>query len=323
MTLANSPAESLVSRKVFRRGSLGAPRSLLFVLALTLFAVAADQFAAPILQTNSPLWATVACVLLVWRRGELSSSSNRTLIRLSVSKERLTIFFAAHLVLIMIVRSTASTLEPMAGTATIGGILLAVSKLFVLAPTMVVFPLFHWKQLVSEYSSEGIVALIILLNSVPRRALETLWPWYGQILGRFVYTMAHLLVSGLGYENDLNPTVTGPDMDIAILPACSGIHGLELLGYLFGIVAFLDWNRLRKGRALLVYFAGSFVMLLSNALRITSFIVLGNRGFIDFVSRFHQSAGWIFFSVIFLGYLSLTYSWMLKKGTVPKLAQEN
>jgi exosortase/archaeosortase family protein len=179
----------------------------------------------------------------------------------------------------------------MAGTATIGGILLAVSKLFVLAPTMVVFPLFHWKQLVSEYSSEGIVALIILLNSVPRRALETLWPWYGQILGRFVYTMAQLLVSGLGYENDLNPTVTGPDMDIAILPACSGIHGLELLGYLFGLLAFLDWNRLGKSRALLVYFAGSFVMLLSNALRITSFIVLGNRGFIDFVSRFHQSAG--------------------------------
>lgn len=223
----------------------------------------------------------------------------------------------------MIARSAANTLEPMAGTATIGGILLAVSKLFVLAPTMVVFPLFHWKQLASEYGSEGIVAFIILLNSVPRRALETLWPWYGQILGRFVYTMAQLLVSGLGYENDLNPTVTGPDMDIAILPACSGIHGLELLGYLFGLVAFLDWNRLRKSRALLVYFAGSFVMLLSNALRITSFIVLGNRGFIDFVSRFHQSAGWIFFSVIFLAYLSLTYSWMLKKGTVPKLAQEN
>lgn len=214
----------------------------------------------------------------------------------------------------------------MAGTASTGGTLLALCKLFVLAPTIVLFPPSQWKQLVSAYSSEGKAALIVLVlvANIPRRALETLWPWYGQVLGRSVYSVARLLVSGLGYENDLNPTVTGPDMDIAILPACSGIHGLELLSYLFGLVAFLDWNRLRKGRASLFYFAGIFVMLLSNALRITAFIVLGNHGFVDFVSRFHQSAGWIFFSVIFLVYLSVTYSWMLKKkNTVLKLEQEN
>jgi exosortase/archaeosortase family protein len=293
-------------------------------LALTLLVTAADQFAAPILQTTSPLWATATCLLLVWRRGEPSSISNSTLIRLSVSKQRLAIFFAAHLLLVLIARSAASTFEPMAGAATIGGTLLAVCKLFVLAPTIVLFPLSHWKQLVSAYCFEGIVALVVLLANVPSRALDALWPWYGHVLGRFVYTTARLLVPGLGYENGLNPTVSGPDMDIAIVPGCSGIHGLELLGYLSAFVAFLDWNRLRKGRALLVYFAGIFVMLLGNALRITSFIVLGNHGFINFVSRFHQPAGWIFFSVIFLAYLSLTYSWMLKKkGTVRKLGQEN
>lgn len=78
------------------------------------------------------------------------------------------------------------------------------------------------------------------------------------------------------------------------------------------MVAFVDWNRLRKGRLLLAYFAGIAAMLVGNGLRIVSFVVLGNRGFADAVSRFHLSAGWLFFSAVFLAYLSLTYRWLLK-----------
>ena len=76
---------------------------------------------------------------------------------------------------------------------------------------------------------------------------------------------------------------------------------------------FLDWNRLRKDRALVAYFVGLVAMLLGNAIRIISFVVLGNHGFAESISRFHISAGWIFFSAVFLAYLSLTYSWMLNK----------
>jgi len=322
VSVTNSPVESLVSRRIFRSGSLGAPRCFLLALALTLFVVAADQFAAHILQTTSPLWATATCLLLVWRRGRPSSISSAP-IELSLSKDRLAVFVVAHLVLVVVALLATNALQPMAGTATVGGTFVAASKLSVLAPTVVLFPLPHWKQLVSAYSSEGKAVLVVLLTCVPRRALEALWPWYGQVLGRSVYTLARLFVSRLGYENDLNPMVTGPDMDITILPACSGISGFELFGYLFGFVALLDWNHLRKGRALLVYLAGFLVMLLGNAFRITWFVVLGNHGFVDFVSGFHQSAGWIFFSVIFLVCLSLTYSWMLKKkDTVPKSEQE-
>ena len=93
---------------------------------------------------------------------------------------------------------------------------------------------------------------------------------------------------------------------------CSGISAFELLGYLFGFVALLDWNRLRKGRALLIYFGGLFAVLLSNALRVALFVGLGNRGFADFVSGFHLTAGSFFF--VFLVYLSLTYCWMAQKG---------
>lgn len=48
-------------------------------------------------------------------------------------------------------------------------------------------------------------------------------------------------------------------------------------------------------------------MLGSNALRIVSLVVFGNHGFSETVSQYHLAAGPIFFSVVFLLYLSLTY----------------
>jgi exosortase/archaeosortase family protein len=52
-------------------------------------------------------------------------------------------------------------------------------------------------------------------------------------------------------------------------------------------------------------------MFLGNALRISALVILGNRGFADVIARFHISAGWIFFSAVFVLYLSLTYRKLL------------
>jgi exosortase/archaeosortase family protein len=195
------------------------------------------------------------------------------------------------------------------------GTLIAAGKLSVLAPTIILFPLAAWRKIATIYFPEAIAALVVLLTFFPSRAVGTLWPWYGQVLGRFVYTLARIFVPGLAYLGDSNPTLSGPELGVTIVPECSGIDGLELFDYLFGVVVLLDWNRLRKGRALFAYFAGLLAMLLGNAIRITTFVVLGNHGFVESVSRFHISAGWIFFSAVFLAYLSMTYSWMLAKRT--------
>src|SRR5208337_1228167 len=168
----------------------------------------------------------------------------------------------------------------------IGGTLLAAWKLCVLAPTILLLPLARWKVLLSAFRAEFVAALVVLFTFFPSRALESLWPWYGQVLGRLVFLLAKPFVPGLGYIKDLTPTVTGPDLDVTIITACSGINGLELFDYLFG-------------------FVGLLAMLLGNTLRLTIIVVLGNRGYADVVSRLHISAGWIFFCAAFLVYLSL------------------
>jgi exosortase/archaeosortase family protein len=313
LSLLNTSEANQVSRKALPSGSHKAPRFLLFVLSLTLVALATDQYFSPILHSTSPLWATAAFLLLVWRHGQLSLSPGEAHISSAISAGRITLFVTAHLTLIVAARLLTETLQLVAGTATLGGTLLAAAKLFVLFPTLLLLPFAQWRRVARLYAPEAIAAVVVLITFFPRRALETIWPWYGQVLGQIVFSLARLVVPGLTYIKALTPTLSGPDLDVTIIQECSGINGLELFDVLFAFVLLCDWNRLWKRRAFVVYFAGLLTMFLGNALRITSFVVLGNHGFAESVTRFHISAGWIFFSVVFLVYLFFTYSWMLKK----------
>lgn len=189
----------------------------------------------------------------------------------------------------------------------------AALKLSVLLPTLLLLPLARWRILARVYAAEGIAAIVVLFTFFPGRILGAIWPWYGQALGRLVFVISSFFVHGLAYTSALTPTLHGKDLDVTILLACSGISGIDLFDFLFAFVALLDWNRLRKGRTLMAYFIGIAVMFMSNALRIVTFVVLGNRGFADTVVRFHLSAGSIFFSVVFLAYLSLTYRKLLTR----------
>ncbi|HEY6266104.1 MAG TPA: exosortase/archaeosortase family protein [Candidatus Acidoferrum sp.] len=313
VSLNNTPDASARPRTALLSGSLPASRFLLSVLLLTLIAITLDQFFSPILYSSSPLWATATWVLLVWRRGETSFPPGNDQLHFSFSTPRVTAFFAAHLLIVFAARWFTEALQPLAGSVSLGGTLLAGMKLSVLAPTLALLPRVQWRRILSRYTAEAIAGLVVLITFFPRRTLESLWPWYGQVLGRFVYFLADLMVPGIAYIRSLTPTLTGPDLDVTIILDCSGINGFELFDLLFGLVVILDWNRLCKRRTFLSYFAGLFAMFLGNALRITSFVVLGNHGFAESITRVHIAAGWIFFSVVFLVYLCLTYGWMLNK----------
>lgn len=324
MSLTFTSESNLRSQIIPRQGNLAVPQFFLLVLLLTLGAVAADQFAAPALYSSSPLWAVVACMALVWRRGgvgynphEQASTSDSSFEReiesgsFGFSLGRMAVFAAMHVALISAARILQLSLTPIAGTFSLAGWIIAALKLLVLLPTLFLLPFARWRILARAYAAEIIAALVVLFTFFPSRILSTIWPWYGQVLGKLVFACSTLFVHGLTYTGALTPTLHGPDLDVTILLACSGISGIELFDYLFAFVALLDWNRLRKGRTLVAYFAGMAIMFVGNALRIAAFVIFGNRGFADAVARFHLSAGWIFFSGVFLVYLSLTYRRLL------------
>jgi len=299
------------SQTVFQQGNLTVPQFSFLASLLTLGACAADQFVAPVLYSTSPLWAAAVCTALVRRRGHTGFERLEGAVDFGFSFERIALFVAAHALLVSSALLLPTKLEQLAGTVSSTGWITAGLKLSVLMPTLLLLPRERWSIVARTYATESIAALIVLFTFFPGRILATIWPWYGQVLGRLVFFLSAFFVHGITYAAALTPTIHGPGLDVTILPGCSGISGIELFDYLFAFVALLDWNRLRKGRLLLAYFGGIAVMLAGNGLRIVSFVVLGNHGFAEIVARFHLTAGWIFFSVLFLVYLFLIYSKLL------------
>jgi len=308
---------SLLAGNVSRSRISPVLRSVLPVLVLSLIAIVADQFAAPILFTTSPLWATCAFLLLVWRRGELPLSGGNATFERSFSMWRVGAFLSMHVALVLLSRSFTSAAEPFAGTSTLRGTLVGLCKLAVLLPTVVLSSYAYWKQLLRAYSAEVKAAVVVLTMNVPGRVLDALWPWYGRMLGWSIYLLARSFVPGLTYEIGPEPTLVGPFQDTSLVPLCSGISGFELLSYIFGLVVVLEWNCLRRGRAPLIYSVFVLSILGSNAFRIASLVVLGNRGYADFVPLIHVLEGPIFFCTVFLVYLSLTYEWMTESRRLP------
>src|SRR3982074_1220216 len=118
---AKTPDAGLFFRGFFRRGGFAGRRLLLLALALSLVAIAADQFAAPILHSSSPPWATAVCLLLIWRRGQVPSPPGDPPLDLSLSIGRLVAFLVAHGALILLARSLSSAFQSDSGAMTIGG----------------------------------------------------------------------------------------------------------------------------------------------------------------------------------------------------------
>jgi exosortase/archaeosortase family protein len=300
-------SQARLSKVALKQGS--PPVSLFLFLLLTLAAIAADQFFAPALYTSSPLWAVGICAVLVWRRSAMVSGDQPEA-AFALSLSRVSLFVVAHFVFVVL--ALRSNFGAAAGTASTAGWIVATLKLLVLAPTVFLLPSKSWRTVLKTYSPEFGAAVIVLLTFFPFRILDAVWPEYVRVLGHSVFRIAAPFVPGLTYAGLLTPTIAGPHLDLTILPACSGLSGIELFDCLFGFMAVLDWNRLHKGRTALAYFAGIAAMLLGNAVRLALLIILGNRGFASTVARFHVSVGWMIFSVVFLVYLSAVYRLLQK-----------
>lgn len=301
-----------LARKGSQLGIFPAGSAVLWAFVMTLVAITVDQFASPILRTTSPLLATLAFLLFVWRRGHSPLLDANFARETSLPIWRIMLYLAAHLLLIFLCRFAAGYAEPFSGAATLEGTVVGLGKLAVFAPSLFLFSFRDWKRLIRAYRPEGIVALLVLAVNIPHRFVEFIWPWYGRMLGWAVYLLARIFVSGLTYQTGPEPTILGPYYDTGLILNCSGVDAFELLSYVFAFITLLDWDRLRRGRAVLVYLGCLLSVLLCNIPRIAVVTVLHNRGYGDLASGFHLGAGPFFFCSIFLVYVSLTYRWMTR-----------
>ena len=280
------------------------------VFTLTLAAVCLDSWLVPTLNTVAPIFSSGLLLILALRRSCLRPPSAPSTTP-PLALWRLFGFLSVHLLLIGAGTAFGDILN---GHHSRGfALALAASKYLILAPTAILLSRAEWRDCGRLYRAECIAASIALLTFFPLRIFNMAWPWYGQILGRSVFALAHFFVPGTKYLAALTPTLIGPNLEVTIVFGCGGLQAIKLFQILFALLLVVDWNELNGGRAVTVYFGGLAVMLIANVFRITLLFVMGNTSWRQHVIEYHLSAGWILLTLVFVTYLGMTYRWMLKE----------
>ena len=301
--------------------SLPAPaeQAICAKLLLCLIAIGADYLLSPALYNGSTLWATAALLLLVFRRGQAPGSDAASLTIAKLSAGRLAVFLALHAIIIAIGRYSSAAFTSAAASDAVAAALLAAAKLLILLPGIVLFTRSDWPMLLRRYRAEFIAALVVLLTFFPYRLFHTIWPAYSQVIATLAYYGAKPFVAGLGFSSLPIPTILGPQLNLQIIFWCSGFSALAMFDTLVALVAVLDWNELNHKRLLIAYFAGAFAILVANVVRISLLVIVGNLIAPKYaMGRFHVNAGWVFFALVYLLILAISYRWMLR--TAPQSA---
>ena len=101
---------------------------------------------------------------------------------------------------------------------------------------------------------------------------------------------------------------------VGIGKPCSGIDSMLLFISLYLLILIMDWERLNKKKAIILFFLGAVGMYLTNILRIFVLFLVGIHISPKFaVGVFHTNIGWILFILYFFVFWSIGSKWVYNK----------
>jgi len=287
-------------------------------LLLAFSTICLDYAIAPVLNTVTPALACLLFLLLLWRRNRNPIISDQSAESHGVTLPRVLLFLLLHAAIVVLAwKAGRTTLESSLAFGFPQSV--AAAKYLVLFPAVVLMPWKQWRRAARIYPAEFLASAIALLTVDPYRVLATAWPWYCQGLGHSAYTLARPFITGLAYIPLPTPTLAGPNLDVRILFACSGLEAIKLFQIVFAVMLVLDWTQLNKRRALFAYFAGMAAMLLANVVRIALLAITGNLA-PRLTIQNHLTLGWIFFACVAAGMIIPLYSWVMPRRAPAALA---
>lgn len=172
---------------------------------------------------------------------------------------------------------------------------------------------FAWNFKVLALSSLGIGMLFLYLYPIFYKT----WSFFSRIIAVVVFYMLKLSFPTAQLPDNNIPRLILPNFRAQIAAQCSGIEGMTLFILLFTVIVIVDWKTINKIKLIPIYMLGLAGMIAINILRIYAIFVIGNIYSVEFaIGLFHSNAGWILFTVYFLVFEYLTYSWLRKKKGV-------
>ena len=136
---------------------------------------------------------------------------------------------------------------------------------------------------------------------------KELWTYMSGLTLQIVYALLGLIYSELVYEPESHVVGT-PSFSGEITYACSGIEGISLIVVFLAIYLWLFRKDLRFPQVFWLFPIAMLAIWLTNALRIALLIAIGSSVSPEIAGMgFHAQAGWIAFTLISLGAITLTH----------------
>lgn len=182
------------------------------------------------------------------------------------------------------------------------------------------------KSVWDEYKRE--LAFFVIMTSafyLLMRLVQNSWTIFSGAISRILYWIFSRFFSDVTYIAFVrtSPEGGGPllgigDFQAIIGKSCSGIDSFLLFTALYALIFIMDYKRLKRPLAVMLFFFGAIGMFLTNALRLLLLFIIGAYYDADLaVGLFHTNAGWILFIVYFFIFWSIVSRFIYVKREMP------
>jgi exosortase/archaeosortase family protein len=168
------------------------------------------------------------------------------------------------------------------------------------------------KDFIKKFKKEICYFLIFgIVMALLMNAVWSLWPYFSLV----VLKVVSFLLKFVGDVQVMNSnTLIYDGFAAQIAEACSGVYSIFIFTSLYLFAVLLDWKKMNKTKAVLLFIPAIIGAFLANILRVFLLMIVGAH-----VSRtiaiglYHSYAGMIFFLAYFFIFWMIFYKWMKKK----------
>jgi exosortase E/protease (VPEID-CTERM system) len=155
------------------------------------------------------------------------------------------------------------------------------------------------------------------------RVTTELWRPLSEVTLWLVHSLLHLFTHDIVYDPATCMLGTSK-FSVTVSPACSGYEGIGLIWVFLSAYLWFFRATLRFPQALLLLPLGTFVIFLTNAVRIFSLILLGSYGSAEIaMGGFHSQAGWLALNMVALGLVGVAGRSQFISTTATKVKTTN
>ncbi len=218
------------------------------------------------------------------------------------------IFFFMHYALNATVRIFSITSFGWILLITLGGLVLL--GLYFLSLSVAIIGYKNAKTLWHTYKKQSyFFAPLFIIGTILFIFFQKLWFFFSFAISKILYHSFNLIYPVSYQMATKGPILRLPNFAVSIGEPCSGIDSMLLFTAFYAAIFALDYSRIKKKPAIILFIVGFIGVYLVNILRLFLLLIIGIHISPEFaVGMFHTQAGWVLFVIYFL-----LYYWLIKK----------